>query len=62
MPLTPAISEWPAQPLRDRVVVVTGGAQGVGRGIAQAVLVVGARAGIAAVEADVGNGGLKRCA
>lgn len=38
MPLIPAVSAWNPSPLQDRVVVITGGAQGIGRGIAQAVL------------------------
>lgn len=62
MPLTPAISEWPAQPLRDRVVVVTGGAQGVGRGIAQAVLGAGGRVMIADLDAEAGKACLKEWA
>jgi NAD(P)-dependent dehydrogenase (short-subunit alcohol dehydrogenase family) len=59
MPLTPAIADWPAQPLRDRVVVVTGGAQGVGRGIAQAVLGAGGSVMIADLDADAGKACLK---
>lgn len=59
MPLTPAIAAWPAQPLRERVVVVTGGAQGVGRGIAQAVLGAGGSVMIADLDADAGRACLK---
>lgn len=59
MPLTPAITDWPAQPLRDRVVIVTGGAQGVGRGIAQAVLGAGGSVVIADLDADAGRACLK---
>lgn len=62
MPLTPAIAEWAPQPLRDRVVIVTGGAQGVGRGIAQAVLGAGGSVMIADLDADAGNACLKEWA
>ena len=62
MPLTPAIADWPAQPLRDRVVVVTGGAQGVGRGIAQAVLGAGGNVMIADLDGDAGKACLKEWA
>lgn len=43
----PAIEPWPAQPLAGQVVLVTGGAAGVGRGIAQAVLGAGGSVAIA---------------
>ncbi|MGE8208950.1 MAG: SDR family oxidoreductase [Stenotrophomonas rhizophila] len=62
MPLTPPITDWAAQPLRDRVVVVTGGAQGVGRGIAQAVLGAGGSVVIADLDADAGKACLKEWA
>ena len=62
MPLTPAITDWAAQPLRDRVVIVTGGAQGVGRGIAQAVLGAGGSVMIADLDADAGKACLKEFA
>lgn len=41
MSITPAIAAHDAQPLRHRAVLITGGAQGIGRGIAQAVLGAG---------------------
>ena len=50
----PAIQPPPALPLFERVVLVTGGAQGIGRGIAQAALAAGARVMIA--DADAGAG------
>ncbi|AHY57627.1 SDR family oxidoreductase [Stenotrophomonas rhizophila] len=62
MPLTPPITDWAAQPLRDRVVIVTGGAQGVGRGIAQAVLGAGGSVVIADLDADAGKACLKEWA
>lgn len=42
-------------PLRGRVVLVTGGAQGVGRGIAQAVLAAGGRVLIGDVDGEAGR-------
>lgn len=62
MPLTPPITDWATQPLRDRVVIVTGGAQGVGRGIAQAVLGAGGSVVIADLDADAGKACLKEWA
>lgn len=52
MALTPAIQPWPAQPLAGRVVLVTGGANGIGRGIAQAVLGAGGSVAIADRDRD----------
>lgn len=62
MPLTPPITDWATQPLRARVVIVTGGAQGVGRGIAQAVLGAGGSVVIADLDADAGKACLKEWA
>lgn len=42
-------------PLRGRVVLVTGGAQGIGRGIAQAVLAAGGRVLIGDVDGEAGR-------
>jgi NAD(P)-dependent dehydrogenase (short-subunit alcohol dehydrogenase family) len=55
MHLTPDIIEHDSQPMRDRVVLVTGGAQGIGRGIAQAVLGAGGCVMIGDLDADAGR-------
>lgn len=55
MTLTPDIIDHDSQPLRDRVVLVSGGAQGIGRGIAQAVLGAGGRVMIGDLDADAGR-------
>ena len=41
--------------LKDRIVMVTGGAQGIGRGIAQAVLAAGGQVMIGDIDADAGH-------
>lgn len=46
-------------PLRDHVVLITGGAQGIGRGIAEAVLAQGGRVAIGDLDADAGAACLK---
>lgn len=55
MPLTPPIEAFDHAPLHDRVVLVTGGAQGIGRGIAQAVLGAGGRVAIGDLDRDAGR-------
>ncbi|UYB50706.1 SDR family oxidoreductase [Xanthomonas sp. AM6] len=45
----------PALPLRDRVVLVTGGAQGIGRGVVQAVLGAGGRVAFGDLDAEAGR-------
>ncbi|RPD88511.1 SDR family oxidoreductase [Luteimonas sp. 100069] len=55
MSLLPPIEPCDPAPLRDRVVLVTGGAQGIGRGIAQAVLGAGGRLVIGDLDRDAGR-------
>jgi NAD(P)-dependent dehydrogenase (short-subunit alcohol dehydrogenase family) len=55
MPLTPPVEPHPARPLAGRVVLVTGGAQGIGRGIAQAVLGAGGAVVIGDTDVDAGR-------
>ncbi|AOS17239.1 SDR family NAD(P)-dependent oxidoreductase [Xanthomonas oryzae pv. oryzae] len=62
MALTPAISTWTPSPLQGRVVVITGGAQGIGRGIAQAVLGAGGSVMIGDLDADAGRACLQEWA
>ena len=55
MALTPPIPAMDAQPLRGRVVLVTGGAQGIGRGIAQCVIAAGGAAVIGDTDVQAGR-------
>lgn len=55
MSLIPPVQPHPARRLAGRVVLVTGGAQGIGRGIAQAVLGAGGAVAIADADADAGR-------
>ncbi|HEY0199841.1 MAG TPA: SDR family oxidoreductase [Rhodanobacter sp.] len=55
MTLTPAIAEHDPQPLRSRVVLITGGAQGIGRGIAQEVLGAGGSVMIGDLDVEAGR-------
>ncbi|MCC4591000.1 SDR family oxidoreductase [Xanthomonas campestris pv. cannae] len=55
MSLIPPPAPVPALPLRDRVVLVTGGAQGIGRGVVQAVLGAGGKVVFGDLDADAGR-------
>ena len=55
MSTVPPIAAWPATPLADRVVLITGGGNGIGRGIAQAVLGAGGRVLIGDLDAEAGQ-------
>lgn len=59
MKAAPPILAWNPEPLRQRVVLVTGGAQGIGRGIAQAVLGAGGSVMIGDIDAEAGEECLK---
>ncbi|HET6554408.1 MAG TPA: SDR family oxidoreductase [Dyella sp.] len=51
----PAITPFDAEPLREKTVLITGGAQGIGRGIAQAVLGAGGNVCIGDRDAEAGR-------
>jgi len=55
MSKAPAIATYDAHPMRDRVVLITGGAQGIGRGIAQAVLAAGGSVMIGDLDQEAGK-------
>jgi NAD(P)-dependent dehydrogenase (short-subunit alcohol dehydrogenase family) len=52
---TPAITPFEAQPLKGTTILVTGGAQGIGRGIAQAVLGAGGNVLIGDLNSEAGK-------
>lgn len=51
----PAMSVYDPQPLRNRVVLITGGAQGIGRGIAHAVLGAGGSVMLGDLDVEAGQ-------
>src|SRR5690349_19096034 len=51
----PVIVDHDARPLQDRVILVTGCAQGIGRGTAQAVLGAGGRVMIGDLDKEAGH-------
>jgi NAD(P)-dependent dehydrogenase (short-subunit alcohol dehydrogenase family) len=55
MPKAPATTPYDPQPMRDRVVLITGGAQGIGRGIAHAVLAAGGSVMIGDLDKQAGR-------
>ncbi len=55
MSLTPGIVDHDPLPLRNHVLLITGGAQGIGRGIAQAVLGAGGTVVIGDLDASAGR-------
>lgn len=55
MAKSPPLSVYDPQPLRERIVLITGGAQGIGRGIAQAVLGAGGSVMLGDLDAEAGH-------
>ena len=55
MTQAPAIEPFEAEPLKGNTILVTGGAQGIGRGIAQAVLGAGGNVVIGDLNAEAGK-------
>ncbi|RDI97137.1 SDR family NAD(P)-dependent oxidoreductase [Dyella solisilvae] len=51
----PPITAFAPQPLEERVILITGGAQGIGRGIAQSVLGAGGRVVIGDLDSNAGK-------
>ena len=54
MSAAPPVQPWPSAPLHGRTVLVTGGANGIGRGIAQAVLGAGGQVVIGDLDKEAG--------
>ncbi|WP_045760734.1 SDR family oxidoreductase [Xanthomonas albilineans] len=55
MPLLPPSSSVSLPPLRDRVVLISGGAQGIGRGVAHAVLDAGGYVALGDLDTEAGH-------